>query len=156
MKKLILCFMLLLPLTSQAVELKFIGPCQEEFIMRTDVNEEFDNVGDLTIETLKKFSIPHSGSPEGIVSAFETPVGDAAIEVISPEEKRFYGWCYSVDGIAPEVYPHEERITLETKSVVWTFGFAYFKNGQWLSQCTPAYTVKPDFLCKDPTVGDAP
>lgn len=154
MKKALL--LLFFSVSSFAVELKFIGPCQKEFIMRTMVTEEYANVGELTIGTLKKFGIPHAGTAEGLASAFETPVGQEAVEVISENEKRYYGWCFVVDGIAPEVYPHEERITLETKSIVWTFGFAHFKNGQWLTQCTPAHTVKPDFLCKDPTVGDAP
>lgn len=154
MKTAFLLFFFSIP--ALAIELKFIGPCQKEFIMRTEVTEEFENVGELTIGTLGKFGIPHTGSAEGLSSAFETPVGQDAIEVVSPDEKRYYGWCFSVDGIAPEVYPHEERITAETKSVVWTFGFALFKNGEWVTQCTPAHTVNPDFLCKDPTVGDAP
>lgn len=124
--------------------------------MRTQVTEEYSNVGELTIETLKKFGIPFKGTYEGLNSAFETPVGKEAIEVISPDEMRAYGWCYSVDGEAPEVYPHEAFIGPETKSVVWHFGYARYFQGQWVTQCTPAYSVKPAFLCKDPTVGDAP
>lgn len=136
-------------LSSFAVELKFIGPCQKEFIMRTQVSEEYSNVGELTIETLKKFGIPFKGTYEGLSSAFETPTGDAALEVISNQEMRVYGWCYSIDGYSPEVYPHEAMIGPETKSVVWHFGFARYYQGQWVTQCTPAHTVKPDFLCKD-------
>ena len=140
---------MLFSLSSYAVELKFIGPCQEEFIMRTIVSDEFSNVGELTIETLKKFGIPFLGNYQGLNSAFETPVGEGAIEVISDVELRAYGWCYSVDGIAPEVFPHEMPVTSETKMVVWHFGFARYYKGEWVTQCTPAFTVKPKFLCED-------
>jgi hypothetical protein len=147
MKKLfLLLFFFSFP--SMAIELKFIGPCDENFIMRTEVSDEFTNVGELTTLTLKKFGIPFIGSEEGLSSVFSTPVGKDAIEVISNDELRAYGWCYSVDGVAPEVFPHEVRITAETKSIVWHFGFALFHKGEWVTQCTPAYSIKPDFLCK--------
>lgn len=148
MKKFILP--LLFSLSADAVELKFIGPCQEAFIMKVNVTEDYENVGQLTIETLKKFGIPHKGTYEGLASAFETPTGDASVEVISDIELRAYGWCFSVDGVSPEVYPHEVTITRDTKSVVWHFGFARYYKGQWVTQCTPAWKVKPAFLCKDP------
>lgn len=149
MKTLLLA--LLLSSQAHAVELKFIGPCEEEFIMKVEVTDEFANVGELTVATLAKFNIPFIGTAEGLASAFETPVGTAAVEVVSPEETRAYGWCFSVDGVSPEVYPHEIAITPETKNITWHFGFARFFRGEWVTQCTPSHTVKPAFLCQDPT-----
>lgn len=146
MKKLIL--LTLLSFSSHAVELKFIGPCDENFIMRTLVTEEFSNVGELTVATLTKFSIPFKGTHEGFNSIFNTPTGMETMEVLSDEEMRAYGWCYSVDGVAPEVYPHEAPVTSETKTITWTYGFAHYYKGEWISQCTPAYKVKPAFLCQ--------
>lgn len=137
--------------SAEAIELKFIGPCEDAFIMKTEVTETYENVGELTIETLKKFSIPHSGTPAGLASAFETPVGDESVEVLSETEMRAYGWCYSVDGVAAEVYPDETPVTPETKSIVWHYGYARFTNGEWITQCTPAWEIKPAFLCKDTT-----
>lgn len=142
---------LLFSLNALAIELSFTGPCSDEFIMRTQVEEEYENVGELTAQTLTKFGIPFLGSAEGIASVFETPLGDAAIEVISPTEIRAYGWCFAVDGVAPDLYSHEVPITRETKKITWTFGFAHFKDGQWITQCTPAYKVKPASMCEDPT-----
>jgi hypothetical protein len=133
---------------SAAIELKFIGPCSDRFIMRTLVEGHFENVGELTIETLKKFNIPYEGSYEGLSSAFETPTADAALEVISADEMRAYGWCFSVNGIAPEVYPHQVPVTEVTKTVVWHFGYARYLRGKWITQCTPAWKVKPAFLCE--------
>lgn len=149
MKTLLLA--LLLSTQSHAIELKFIGPCEKEFILKIDVTEEYANVGELTVATLAKFNIPHQGTAEGLASAFETPVGDDAVEVVSSEEIRAYGWCFSVDGMSPEAYPHEIAITPDTKQITWHFGFARFFRGEWVTQCTPSHTVKPAFLCQDPT-----
>jgi hypothetical protein len=132
-----------------AVEIKFIGPCDENFIMRKNVSEVYPNVGELTVETLKKFNVPFIGTPEGLSSIFETPIGERSLEVVSDIEMRAYGWCYSVDGIAPELYPHQVPVYSHTKSVVWHYGFARYYKGQWVTQCTPAYTIKPKFLCED-------
>jgi len=147
MKTFILFF--LMSFGAHAVELKFFGPCTDTFIMKTEVTEDYLNVGELTISTLTKFGIPFSGTAENLQSAFLTPTGAEAVEVLSPHESRYYGWCFSVDGIASEFFPHESPITPETKSIVWTFGFAHLKDGEWVSQCTPAHQVKPKFLCQD-------
>ncbi len=149
MKKLLLA--LLLSTQAHAIELKFIGPCAAEFIMKVNVTEEFQNVGELTVATLQKFNIPFQGTQAGLASAFGTPTGAASMEVVSSEETRAHGWCFSVDGVAPEVYPNEIAITPETKTITWHFGFARFFRGEWVTQCTPTHTVKPAFLCKDPT-----
>lgn len=141
---------LLFSFSASAVELKFIGACSDEFILKTEVTEEFANVGELTVATLTKWNVPFKGSAEGLASVFE--IGNL-MENVSTTEMRAYGWCYSVDGEAPEVYPNEILITPETKSIVWHYGFALFKDGQWVTQCTPAYTVKPASLCKDPVTG---
>lgn len=142
-------FLLLLSMNAQAIELKFIGPCLEDFVMKVDVQEDYPNVGELTIKTLEKFNVPHQGTIRGLNSVFNTPVGQDALEVLSDTEMRAYGWCYSVDGEAPEVFPHEFILTPEMKNVTWHFGFALYKNGQWITQCTPSYSVKPAFLCED-------
>jgi hypothetical protein len=105
-------------------------------------------VGELTIAILTQFKIPFKGSPEGLITAFHTPTGDDSVEILSDVELRAYGWCFSVDGVSPELYPHEVPLTHETKSITWYYGFAHYSKGEWISQCTMAHTVKPQFLCK--------
>lgn len=144
-----LLFTLLFSLSAQAVELKFIGPCLEDFIMKTEVTEDFSNVGELTVATLAKYNIPFKGTAEGLASAFETPIGEAAIERVSEVELRAYGWCFAVDGEAPDLYPHQVQVSPSTKEITWTFGFARYYKGEWVTQCTPAYKIKPAFLCED-------
>lgn len=135
---------LLFSLPAMAIDLTFVGPCSEEFIMKTKVTEEFNHVGDLTVATLNKFSIPFKGYPEGIAEVLG--LGNYT-ETISAKEFRTYGWCYRVDGVVPEVFPYETYITPETEAITWFYGYSHYKNGQWLSQCTDAYKVKPKELC---------
>jgi hypothetical protein len=148
MNKILAPFLIVLSFSAQALELKFVGPCSQTPIKKVQVSNDFANVGELTVATLTKFKIHFVGGPEGIASMFSTPVGDEAVEVISDFEMRAYGWCFSIDGVAPEVYPNEVPVTAATKSITWHFGFARYYKGQWVTQCTPAYSVKPDFLCK--------
>jgi hypothetical protein len=144
-----LLFFFLFSLSAKALEIKFIGPCEEKPLFETNIKFDYENVGELTIGTLIKFNIPFKGTEGGLNSAFETPTGLEAMEVISDQEMKAYGWCFSVDGVAPEVYPNEVPVTLKTKSIVWHFGYAHFLKGQWITQCTPAYKEKPAFLCKN-------
>jgi hypothetical protein len=139
--------LLLTSFSAMAIEVQFIGPCSEKPLLKVEVKNEFSNVGEITIATLIKYAIPFRGTEQGLASAFDTPTGSGSVEHISPVEFRAHGWCYSVDGIAPEVYPHETALTSETKTVTWHFGFARFYKGQWLTQCSPTWTVRPAFLC---------
>jgi hypothetical protein len=145
----IFILLIFISMNLKAVEITFIGPCDEDFIMKQKVLETYSNVGELTVGTLKKFNIPFIGTSEGMSSIFGTPTGDSALEVVSDIEMRAYGWCYSVDGFAPELYPHQVPVYSHTKSIVWHYGFARYYKGQWVSQCTPAHTIKPKFLCED-------
>ena len=145
----LLILFFLFSFNAKAIEIKFIGPCDENPLFDTNVKHDYENVGELTIGTLIKFDISFKGTEAGINSAFGTPTGLEALEVISDDEMKAYGWCYSVDGIAPEVYPNEVAISMKTKSIIWHFGYAHFLRGKWISQCTPAYKEKPKFLCKN-------
>lgn len=139
---------LLLSISVWGIDLKFIGPCEKSPIRTIKIDKSFSNVGELTLAALEENQIPYLGTEEGFNSIFNTPTGLEAIEVLSDFEMRSYGWCYSVDGISPEIYPDEMPITPKTKTIVWHYGFAHFYKGEWLTQCTPAYTVKPRALCQ--------
>lgn len=144
-------FILLLLIFSfnlQAHTISFIGPCEKKPLFSKVVPNLSLSVGKLTVEVLESAKINFVGSEKGLSSVFGTPVGPAAMEIISQTEIRAYGWCYLVDGVGPEVYPHELILSPAFARVEWVFGFAHFKDGVWISQCTPAYRVKPKFLCE--------
>lgn len=145
MKLILMSF--LLSVSAWSIDLKFIGPCEKEPIITIKIEKTFSNVGALTLAALNENKIPYQGTEEGLNSIFNTPTGLDAVEIISDIEMRSFGWCYSVDGVSPEIYPHEMPITKNTKTVIWHYGFAHFYNGEWRTQCTPSYSVRPRSLC---------
>ena len=136
------------PVISLAGTFEIIGPCSAEPVFTAEVSSMVGkSVGELTVQTLTDFSIPFLGNEVGIHSIFNTPTGEDAYEILSKTEMRAYGWCYSVDGIEPKAYPSEVTLTSETSHVSWYFGFAHYRGGEWLTQCTKSYTVKSEFVC---------
>lgn len=140
--------LLLISVNAFAADINFIGPCDKKPLISGSLGNKYETVGDMTIQFLNKNNIRYEGSERGINTVFNTPVGDAALEVISDTEMRAYGWCYFVDGMGPDVFADEYPMDAKIKRIDWIFGFAHYKNGTWISNCTPAFTIKPKFICK--------
>ncbi len=131
---------------ASVISMEFIGPCGVTPLLMANLPGEFPHVGAATVELLERFAVDYVGTDAGLNSAFGTPTGQASMEVISAQEFRSYGWCYDVDGRVPEAYPNQ--VSLQgVRHVRWFFAFAHYRNGDWVSQCEPAYRVKPSFLC---------
>lgn len=131
-----------------ATSFEVIGPCSEEPILSTSVTKtKAINIGALTIDQLDKNNFEYIGTENKIDSIDGTPVGQAALEIISRSEMRAYGWCFYVNGQEPEVYPNEVKMSKSVKSVQWIFGYAHYVAGEWVSMCEPSWKVKPKFLC---------
>ena len=135
---------LLLPL---ALELQFVGPCDSRPRLSVSISGPETTVGDATVKVLDDNRIEYQGNRQGLNSAFGTPTGMAALEILGPQEMRSYGWCYEVDGVSPEFFPHEYTLTPVNKSVRWYFAYAHYLNGEWIRQCAPAHEIRPAFLC---------
>lgn len=134
---------------AQAGTISFIGPCSSTPVADFEFTvSQRQSIGQTTIDILIENNISHLGTPEGINSIFNTPIGAEAMEIISETEMLGYGWCYSVNGVAPEVYP-DKILTENSDHIIWWFGFAQYKDGQWITQCTPSYTRKSPKFCKD-------
>ena len=130
------------------IAIEFIGPCSVKPLLETNMKQTREsNVGALTIDALENFAIEYKGSEAGLNSAFGTPVGMDAMEVVSDNEMRSYGWCFEVDGKVPADYA-DTISTKNVKRVRWFYGYAHYFNGKWTSMCKPAYTIKPKFLCE--------
>lgn len=152
MKTTIIALCSFIVLNLQAVTLEFVGPCSEEPIVSFELGDKFQTVGDATLHTLEKNNIPFKGTSRGLNSVFNTPVGMEALEVLSDFEMRSHGWCYSVDGVSPEVYPDELFLNGpdgKIQNIRWFFGFAHYVRGEWISQCEPSFGVASSFLCGD-------
>jgi hypothetical protein len=130
-----------------AFHVLFSNPCAPTPLLETNVQRTTaKSVGGLTLDVLESFEAKYQGSEQGLSSAFGSATGMDALEVISDSEMKSYGWCYEVDGKLAEVLPGDYPLTPEITSVHWYMGYAHYKNGNWISQCTPAYQSK--FLCK--------
>lgn len=142
-----LFFSLLLPAQAFALSLSFIGPCDENPVFKTQTDlEKETNAGQITVDLLEKNNIEFVGSELGLNSAFGTPLGEEAYEIISGSEMYAYGWCYSVNGFEPALYPDKVSV-IQGDEILWWFGYAHYKEGEWISQCEPSYKRKPQFLC---------
>jgi len=137
-------------LSHQAVAVTFQiqSLCSESYTLNTDIIATTDDsVGGVTIRALDRSGLPYSGSAEGIVSINNSPTGDGALEVISPTHMRAYGWCYSINGVEPNAMPNEVSITNNNDHIKWYYGFAEYKDGDWITYCTPTHLARPAFIC---------
>jgi hypothetical protein len=140
-------FILFFIMSASALEISFIGPCDEVPLLVDHVPAEA-TVGDVTVSYLVEKQIPFVGSAQGIGSLFNTPMGLEAIEVISDTQMRAYGWCYFVDGVGPDILANEYPLDSSVQKLEWIFGYADYDSGEWTSYCRPAYRITPEFLCK--------
>lgn len=135
-------------LLASSLSIEFIGPCSVGPLLKTNVEQgPARTVGAATIATLEKFEIDYQGTEAGLNSAFGTPVGMDAMEVISDTEMRSYGWCYQVDGSIPEAFPNGIPLASVQHEIRWFYAYAHYLNGEWVSQCEPAYKLRPAILC---------
>ena len=146
----IVILLLTLSFDLYAASLSIMTPCDEPLLFRHSfhLGAEGSNVGKQTISTLTQLEIPFEGAEQGISSIFNTPTGLDAIEVISDTEMNAYGWCYSVNGFEPGTYPNEFSIK-QQDSILWWYGFAKYKGGKWITQCTPSHERKDSEFCKN-------
>ena len=132
------------------ITIDFIGPCSVKPLLETTLSRDFSNVGQATISTLETFEIQFQGTEAGLNSAFGTPIGMEAMEILSDTEMRSYGWCFEVDGQVPNSFPNAIALSRVQQEVRWFYAYAHYLNGEWVSQCEPAYKLRSEFLCGKP------
>ena len=126
-------------------------PCSGSLWLESDSEAiHGTSVGAITIAQLEDFALPYNGSEQGISSINATVTGNDSLEVISQSEMRSYGWCFKLNGVEPNLYPHQVFVQNEHDSIYWFFGFAHYKDGGWISFCTPTHKSKPSFICTLP------
>lgn len=147
MKFLIVTYFFIYSVLSIAGEISFIGPCNSKPMVKKTISFDGDvSVGEVTILFLQDHNIDFIGTSQGLNSIFNSPVGDEALEILSDTELKAYGWCYSVNGIEPSTYPNEVKLKKSDK-ILWWFGYAHYKKGSWISQCTPSYLNPSKLFC---------
>ncbi|MFN8369329.1 MAG: DUF4430 domain-containing protein [Bacteriovoracaceae bacterium] len=149
MKKIMLSLSLILSTSLYALDFTIIGPCNKEplFNKKFNITKEV-NLGELSVEILTKNQIPFKGASDGINSIYNTPVGMDAIEIVSDTKMRAYGWCYSIDGVVPDVMPDQVPVLKDAKKILWWFAYSTNDMGKWIDYCVPSYNVRATQFCK--------
>lgn len=121
-------------LNAYALTFKVIGKNSEIlFSSATEVSLP-QTVGQISVDLFNKNQIPFVGDIDGIVNVHGI---ESELDLISDTDMKAYGWCYSIDGIVPEDFVHKVSITAQDTVLVWFYGYAYYKAGEWVSQCVP-------------------
>ncbi len=141
MKKIFICISLLTSLNLYAVSIKFVGPCSPIPFNDTEIHlSDFKlNLGQITTDYLTQAKIPFIGDEFGMSSINGSAIGDDAIEVISDTQLRAYGWCVTINNIAPELMPNEILLSNQNDTITWFYAYATYDSGEWKDYCTPAY-----------------
>lgn len=98
-----------------------------------------NSAGEITVDLLKKNGIPFVGNTGGIRSILNTPYGDKATVIVNDRVMRVYGWCFSVDGVIPDVMPDKYYFVSQEATMKWFFAYSLYDSGEWKEFCTPAY-----------------
>jgi hypothetical protein len=129
---------LLTSLSAQAITFKVYGKRGEVLLNKKVTANLAHNVGSITMAVLKSEHIPFEGEAGSINS-----IAGLGSEMSKDADGiyRFYGWCYAVNGVMPEVMPDETHLKAQTDEVKWFYGYAIQKSdGSWV-QCLPDTVV---------------
>ena len=142
---LLICSVLFVVSTAHAArfEVMGLGP-----ILSVEVSSQEDD----TVASLTKRTFTQARSV-GLIDAFSfsdagvdsiTPPRQAPLEFftesVSSREFRAYGWCYSVDGISPDLLADEYKLSGSERVIRWYFGYATRIDQTWETQCVPVFT----------------
>lgn len=131
---LIAAFIVLVSLNAYALTFKVIGKNSEVLFSTSSEVALPQTIGQITVAQFNKNQIPFVGDIDGIVSILE--IG-SDMDLISDTDMKAYGWCYSVNGVVPEGFVHQVNVSQQETELVWFYGYAYYKAGEWVSQCVP-------------------
>ncbi len=135
MKSLFATTILLFSFPVQAMEFSVVGRGGQELYRAQEAFSVPAKVGDVTVFFLERSGLDYKGDKSGIAAIAGL---DTRMEQVSRDEVRAYGWCYSVNGFAPEEMPDQVEIHDPDTKIRWFYGFARAIRGEWVSQCEPA------------------
>jgi hypothetical protein len=149
MRQLALFASLLISFSGHAITYEVIGPCSETPASSGVYNmQDFSvNVGKVSVNIFDINNIAYNGSEAGFSSILGTPTGTDSIEVISDSKMRAYGWCFSVNGISPDLMGSEYFFTANEDKLVWFYAYSTYDSGKWIDYCVPSYKIKAAQFC---------
>ena len=137
------------PTSSHAVLFNIIGACSEKPVhagsFKTDLSE---SVGKISMDIFDFNKIPYAGTEHGMNSIINSPVGLDAMEVLSDTKMRAYGWCFSINGVIPDLLASESFFSKQNDVLSWFYAYSTYDQGVWTDYCVPAYKIKSPQFCK--------
>ena len=132
-----------------AANIKVVGPCFKKPVFEKDfkIKNFKDSATKISIEIFKDNGIAYQGDEDGFTSILNTPSGAEAIEMVSRGKMRFYGWCFSVNGVLPQTMPSAFYFSNASDKITWFYGYSTFDNGKWTDSCQPSYKIKAPQFC---------
>ena len=134
-----------------AANIKLIGPCFEKPVLEKDfkIKDFKDNAVKISDKIFKDNGILYEGNDDGFTSILGAPSGADAMEHVSHRKMRVYGWCFTVNGVLPEVMPGDFYFNKASDRIVWFYGYSTYDKGQWKDYCAPSYKIKSPYVCSD-------
>lgn len=132
-----------------AATLSVIGPCSDRPVFKAEfeVTGSSSSAGEISGRIFKESGVPYEGDADGFTSIMGSPTGEGALEFFSPGKMRVYGWCFSVNGVFPQVPPGSFYLGGNADRLTWTYAFSTNENGVWTDSCVPSYTIKAPQFC---------
>lgn len=145
----VVIFTATISISSYAISYSVIGPCSSTpvYFGNFDVQNFKESAGKISVDIFDQNKIPYTGSEAGFNSILNTPTGLDAMEVLSDTKMRAHGWCYTVNGIGPDVLASDYFLSSNDDKIVWFFGYSTYDRGQWTDYCVPSYKVKAKQFC---------
>jgi Domain of unknown function (DUF4430) len=146
----ILALFSIFAIEAHAISYEVIGPCSATPLYKGTVNlGNFEiNLGKFSMNLFDQQKIPYDGIESGFNSILNTPIGLEAMEVISDTKMRVYGWCYSVNGIDPDVMADKYFSKNNNDQLVWFYAYSTYDKGEWTDYCMPSYKIQAEQFCK--------
>jgi hypothetical protein len=97
------------------------------------------SVGELTVEVLeKKYGKDSEEFEADVVSVTEIAGLRTKSERYSDGSVRAFGWCYTVNGSAPDAMADEVRLSAQSDRILWYYGsMTYSPTTGWENECRP-------------------
>jgi len=132
LKRLLFLIVLITQSTSFAITLRILDQQKRELLVVSEtLNTATTHVYSLTKAALDQASLPYESSEQGFYS-----INNLAPQTsfISDTEFKTYGWCFTVNKVLAQTQANETYLN-DTDAVEWFYGYAHYRNGEWLGMC---------------------
>lgn len=139
--KFLVFLLLIVSSNSYAAYFKVVG-VKPILNIRTQTHPK-ESVGAITYRILaeaqKRGILKFEGNDSGILSI--NGLGNKTV-VISDTKLMAFGWCFSVNGNAPDLMPNNVFLNSPKDKILWFYAYSLYDSGTWVNQCVPVEIKK--------------